>query len=367
MGFGELIFFGASILEFLRASSNGSIKLYLFLRFWLFFLGISLFGYFYDLLILNGSHGSFNGMLFDFSGYSLVMFSCFALENLISKNRLNVAEFLSKMFYYCSTVLGLIYIYSHFSSSLFGYPIKYYHYFVPLAKNLHQVSMFLVPLPFIGLLALGRETSILLKIYIILLICLDAIMAFNTGSDKAILALILGTIVFLIFTIYCLPKQRLVRFFWLIIYALIISVLIIINYNFIASFFIDYFHEIDGGGARAYLYSNAISIGLNSPIIGLGTGPHIHYYNNASFSDAHQTYLTIFLQTGLIGLLVFFYLIFKIFFKQILNPPLIAALSTIILYASGGDILRRLPIWIILLLIYYYPVKDKKYRASQYN
>jgi ABC-type arginine transport system permease subunit len=105
------------------------------------------------------------------------------------------------------------------------------------------------------------------------------------------------------------------------------------------------------GGARGVLYSKGVMIGLTSPIFGLGPGGHI--FNDKMFYDAHQTQLTIFLQAGLCGLIFYLLLMFKIIRAYSYSSALLACLCAISIYSFGGDILRRLPIWLILLLIYY--------------
>ena len=74
--------------------------------------------------------------------------------------------------------------------------------------------------------------------------------------------------------------------------------------------------------------------------------------------STHQTLLTIFLQTGLLGLFVFLNFYIKIAKKYFLTISFFASFSALTIYILGGDIMRRLPIWLLLLLLYYWnPIK----------
>jgi hypothetical protein len=58
---------------------------------------------------------------------------------------------------------------------------------------------------------------------------------------------------------------------------------------------------------------------------------------------------------------MFIGLIFQLFKTYGKDPYIIGSAAGILLYILGGDILRRLPMWIFLILFYYYskPRADK--------
>jgi len=113
------------------------------------------------------------------------------------------------------------------------------------------------------------------------------------------------------------------------------------------------FDEYDIAGGRAHLYSHGLALGLDSFLVGRGVGPHI-WGAKQQYWDSHQTILTVFLQTGIVGVILILRLFLKVIRRQFRDPAIFAATVSIILYASGGDILRRLPIWLMLVLFYYY-------------
>ena len=359
LGFGELIFFGAFIYEYARYKDIANTPIYLFTKFWILFLLVTLFGAFYHVFVLRMEFGFYSTLWFDFVSYLMVMFGCFAFESQINRGLFNVKDFIVKVFYSLGGVLCFLYLYSFYSSSFLGFSILYYHYFVPLADNVHQTSMVIVPLPFLGLYVLKQVSGFWLRLLTLIMVILTIAMALNTGSDKAIMGIYVGFALSFVFWIYNLPRQRVYRQFFSSTVVVLLLFAVALLYIQLEDFLSGYFAEMDGGGARAYLYTNAIGVGLHSPVVGLGTGAHI-WGIHEKFWDAHQTFITAFLQAGIFGLLLFIGLIIKIGWSKINEPALLAAFSTILIYATGGDILRRMPIWVILMLIYYSTYQHKK-------
>ena len=138
----------------------------------------------------------------------------------------------------------------------------------------------------------------------------------------------------------------------LIIYSLIILIVFIIYYFDLLRIFSDFFADADGvDGARAHLYGGALNLISESPVFGRGPGGHI--WKGELYWDVHQTFLTAFIQAGIIGFLSLIILIFK-FAKDIYSESIfLASMAPLAIYALGGDILRRLPVWILLILIMY--------------
>jgi hypothetical protein len=352
LGLGELIFFGAFIYEYARYKDLANTPVYVFTKFWILFILVTLVGAIYHVFILRMEFGTYNTLWFDSVSYVMVLFGCFAFESQIMRGLFDVNDFIVKVFYSLGGVLCFLYIYSFFSPSFLGFPIKYYTYFAPLVKNIHQTSMVIVPLPFLGLYVWKIVRGFWLRLLTLVMVILTIAMALSTGSDKAIMGIYIGFGLSIIFWIYNIPKQRVNRQFFSSIAVFALLFVGAVLYFQLEDFLSAYFVEIDGGGARAYLYATSIGIGSHSPIVGFGPGAHI-YGAHAKFWDAHQTFITAFLQGGLIGFLLFMGLIIKIGWSKINVPFLLGSFSPILIYATGGDILRRLPIWIILMLIYY--------------
>ena len=138
----------------------------------------------------------------------------------------------------------------------------------------------------------------------------------------------------------------------------IIIILGVVNSPALYEIFFAIFNAEDLASGRSSLYSNAIDVALTSPLVGLGPGAHI--YQAGQFWDSHETFITVFLQGGAIGLVFFLILMYKIFKTFTKVTSLLAASIPILIYALGGDIMRRLPIWLLLMLLYYYIINYSK-------
>jgi O-antigen ligase len=143
----------------------------------------------------------------------------------------------------------------------------------------------------------------------------------------------------------------------LIAIALAMTVLVIVvNINAIYDILWGIFSAEDLAEGRSNLYKNAIEVGFTSPIIGLGPGAHI--FQEGQYWDSHQTFLTVLIQSGLIGLALLISLFYKMSKNILKVPSLLAGFIPILIYAMGGDVMRRLPIWLLLLLIHYYIISQ---------
>jgi hypothetical protein len=356
-------FFGVSeilvLLLFIGIVFRGALKKNfekcIFTKFWLFYLTVSFLGLSFNVIYLGYATGTFEGMAFDFAAYSFVLITCYYLEMSIINNRLNAYYLLKLTFYGLSITLLMLYLISFYYNSLFGLTLRQHGRFVPLVENVHQISMILVILPFLALYFLKRESNIFVKCSIFVLGVLAIPMSLETASTKAFLSIIFGSGVFILFSLLFIHGRKFFPIYLMLFFT--ISSIVAANIDLIA-LASEFFVENDGHGARASIYSIGFDIGMSSPVVGLGTGPHVP--RGGRFWDSHQTYLTIFLQTGAVGVIAYIMLMFNIFKRLMLTPSLIAALTAITVYSFGGDILRRLPIWMILTLIFYTNRQDKK-------
>lgn len=358
MGLGEVFFILLFIYTLIRPIVADWLSSFHFSRFWVAYLLVSFIGFLYNVIFLDHATGTVEGMVFDCGAFMMVLMACFSLENLIKRGKINTYAILRNIFFTSSIVMVALYVASLFTDSILGLSLKYHHYFVPLANNLHQISMFLVPLPFIGLKIFAIEKKRWIKLLVVFLILMDAYMAFSTGSTKAYLSIFLGIFSFLILHIYLTFSKEL-RIVLFMLVVILSGTGIIIFIGGIKDYLIEYFTTNDLGGGRQMLYNEAINIAKKSPIFGLGTGAHI--WTEDKFSDAHQSFLAAFLHAGLIGVVLLVNLFYKLLRRNFNDPALFAAIIAILLYALGGDILRRLPIWVFMVLLFYYNKRDEYY------
>lgn len=362
LGIGELIFIILGGISLLQLWKKPSYKDYLFSGFWLFYLVLSIVGGLYN-NAANLDTGTFSGAIFDFAAYCMLFISCLSIERRFVLHQDDAYSYIRAIFYFFVSILTILYFLSFFTSTIVGLPIRYYQYFSPLVSNLHQAAMILTPMPFIGSLILDREKNRLLKLFIVSLIILSVLMIMATGSSKAILGVLMGVIGYTIAKTYR----------YSLVYSVIIFILVSCFLLVIFTFYVDLigvtsqlFNQHDGGGGRTYLYSSAIILIKESWLFGRGTGPHIYYLGE--FNDSHQTLLTVMLQVGIVGFTLFIRLLYKILQRGFYTEPIVfAAFLSIMAYVGGGDILRRLPVWGILIILYFVACQTKPNLITRSN
>lgn len=362
-GTAELLFALLFLLYIFKAKNLSSRHFPLSI-FWTVYICACLIGSLVNDLMLSHSTGTNAGMLYDLSSYVFVFMTCFTLESLLSQKRLDPRQLMRDIFYGFSLVMTALYVISRFTPTFFGIPLFYYDHFVPLTANLHQVAMFLVPMPFLGLVVMAQEKRFQHKVMALALVFMDVFMAYGTGSTKAPLAIVVGAAVFIYASSLKLFGRNLAISIKLL-YS--VGIITMVNYYDLVYDLVHVaerlFVEYDGAGARMFIYQKAVQVGLESFLFGHGPGPHVAY-GEYSYWDAHQTLLTVFLQAGLLGLLAITVLAYRIARRAVITPGLLAALFAISIYALGGDILRRLPIWIVLFTIAHYPVSPVRESAG---
>lgn len=336
----------------------------LFSKFWFWYLIVSLIGFVYNYFFLDFSSGNLDGMLFDTFTYMFVAICCFSLESLIDSNHisLDIWRILRIVYVSSSVALLLFFVIGRFTGSRL---VMYYIFFRPFATNIHHTSMFIAPLPFLGAKILFESKSISQKTTISTLIISNVVTGVNTGSTKIYLCFIFGSLMVLVGWIF---RSRILRPFKGVVFSavmfmcvLVSSVMVeqIINY---ATFF---FVSNDIGGGRSLLYGSSVEKASESIIVGFGPGPHAQISEyQVSFSDAHQTHLTALLQGGVIGLGLYIALIVRVFLKCMKDIFVLGSFTAIFLYSLGGDIMRRLPIWLFLVLFYYYCLQKDENRIA---
>ncbi len=327
---------------------------FIFTKFWVMFSILSTTGLFYNYVIRGHVSGDPNSMIYDFASYVFVAIACFTLEVKLSHEKPGkIWEILKWIYILTSIVIFILFILSIFVNSLMGFTINYYRFFRPFATNIHHISMGLAPLPFIGMKLLSEEKNRGLKILWLLSIVSNLLAANATGSLKVLMGFVIGIIVFLYFWINSQIKNGKLRKLVFIFMSIIIILLLSINYEVAMKYVFDFFIAEDIGGGRANIWSSSIDKILRSPLIGYGPGAHAQYYPG-SFNDAHQTFLTALLQGGVFAFVAYVSLFTKIIQKCKKNPYILGSVSAVLIYALGGDILRRIPMWIFLMLFYYY-------------
>lgn len=340
-------------------------KTFIFTKFWIMFFLTSGIGVFSNYIIFQNISGTINGLMFDTLSYLMVFLVCISLEMIIYNSKfLNIDYILNTTFFYSSLVLMYLFVISRFVGNIFIFSLlDQAHNFRPIAENIHHVAMFIGPLPFLGMYFLKYKTNKSSILINYILIISNIIIIFNVGSDKAILGFLLGCATLIVFRILEKIKRN-SRLLLCLFMIIIIYTIVALNYELIINIVTSLFAESDGEGAREIFYKTSLNHSTNSPIFGFGPGQHLPGIDGG-FDDTHSTFLTVLLQAGIMGIIIFIILLMKILNIFKANIYILASFASIFIYIAGGDILRRMPIWIYLVLFYYKILYDNKTSISK--
>lgn len=333
-------------------------RLEVFYKFWILFLLTSLFGLYYNNFFSYNPSGTYESMIFDLFSYIFILLTIILIGHFASKDPDFSVSFFKKLFTYWGVAYVFLFAISFITPSIFGMPLRYDIYFSPLVENIHQAAMITCAMCFVMFYIGIKSEGYLAKLFFFTAAFLFAFMALTSGSTKALLGVMVGSIICLIHFIGYRPtgsSRVILNFITFFVTFGFLLVFLSIYSDELIYLAIQFFTENDGAdGSRQKIYTSGFINGLNSPLVGFGPGAHVPY--KGSFWDAHNSTLTIFLQAGFIGVLIFVWFNLKVLQKLSIHFALFGAIAAIGMYVIGGDILRRLPIWIILIGIYYFSI-----------
>jgi hypothetical protein len=355
VGFGEVLIFISFIFCF---DTNLIIrvdhKLKIFYNFFLYFLCALFIGFLYNNLINYKASGDSLTPYFDFLSYLFIFLSVIVTGHLFKNNNVTASKFFINLFTSWFVIYVILYLYSFFSSNIFGFPLFYFNFFSPLVDNIHQSASLTSALSFISFYCSVRSEKMIYKVLYFFFALTLLSMSFDSGSTKALMGIFLGFIFSLIiwvFNYFAIHFNAKTLIFFALFFVFWSGVILFVYLDDIYNFLLAFFLENDGKQAREIIYTNGFIHALSSPLVGYGPGSHAPF--NGEFWDAHNTFLTVLLQSGILGFAFFMFFIFNMFIVSKTHFYLVGAFVVIFVYALGGDILRRLPIWIIFLGVTY--------------
>lgn len=350
-GFGELLmaFLFTYVFYTCKVYKDKS-GVFLVSNFWLSLWAFLILGIVFNIFLNYDVSFVIKGMIFDGLSYLFILMACWTIEKAYNWNLIDPYIVLKKGFFFLSCIFVVLYILSFLFRSIGPFPLLYLstNRFCPLNNNPHVANMMFVLLPFIGLYILSKEKFIgFKKILTYFLILINIVMAVATDISKTNVCF-LGGFMGLLMAKYL--KKRSI-FCILSLYLLFVISFILIDLNFdIFQYLNNLFLENDYHGGRMYRYSAALDISMDSFLVGYGPGPHI-ILSGDGFTDAHSTIFTLLLQSGIIGLVLFILFYFRMMRKSWSIPELFAVSMSLLGYILFSDIMRRFPVWIILVLI----------------
>jgi len=363
-GIGEVI-----LLFFCVTQINGqetvllSFKKHMFTIFWLYYISIIMIGYTVNTFL------EIKPQLihFDLMAYTVILFLCFTFELAFKRSSFSYLYKLIRFIYFGGLIsIGILYFlflvglrnFSGFSLTYGGADI-----FSPFANDYHQFAYFVAPLPFIGLYIIAKEKGIMIKILSLFGILLCITIGLATTSSTLVSAWALSTFLFCILKVLEVlkklnrPKSIILFFFCLIVLILLFnyeSLLVLVN---------DFFKGDSNGENRLVIWSNAIKAWEHSPIVGLGPGSFSGTKVFFGF-EAHNTFLQILTQGGILGGIAYILLISKLTKATSINVYILCAVIALVVYGFGINDLRRTVLWFYYILFYYLSLKSEEDKSG---
>ena len=358
IGFGEILLLiwvlSESYIFFannrILAFGNGIVVL-LILFILLSFLTGTIVSLIANLFVLNDFLRNFFPILFS-SLISVV------LINLRDK----ISYFHSFIFYFpifLILFLASLLVYSFFQPTLFSYKIFEYR-FLGLSTNPNQLALYLSVIPFMLILRIDMFYSKIQIIISVLLMLACFAVAYFCKSDALFVSWLLGIPLYIL---YVLKKHRfdiktlksiVLRVFFPFALALIIPLVLFFQLKNLETELIAT-TEAEGnqGSVRIALWQNGVTVILDSPLFGLGPGAFSGIEKPYDGMEAHNTFIDLGVNAGLIGLLFYLCLVFliiKLLYRK--NKIMFVWIISLILFSGFHFVLRQPIFWVYLLFPY---------------
>lgn len=358
-GIGEIILLVFCVLQLItQRKILVSTTKHLFSAFWIMFICVISVGYcvnqFFEIAPQSPK--------FDYLAYIVIIFLCFTFESLFKASSYSSLYSLLRFIYFFGLLIigALFLLYLQGIRVLFGYYLTYAgsDIFSPFANDYHQFAYFVAPFPFIGLYIYSKEKSITLKILSILGIVLSIDIGLSTTSSTLIASWVISFILFFsIKLIESIKKYKDSYSIFIVFFCIFLFTLFFFYHN-ILDLIADFFNGDSNGGNRIIIWNNAIQAWLHSPIVGLGPGS---YSGEDVFDgyEAHNTFLQILTQGGIVGGIVYIFFVFKMTKMTYVNTFLLCGVISLIAYGFGINDLRRTVLWFYFILFYFISYKSK--------
>ncbi len=360
-GFSEIVilltFFYLVFIE--KTSIN--IKKMVFTRFWFLTILFNCIGMSINTMFqIDYSSIDLGSAWFDLLSYFYILILCFTVETILIKLSYNeIWSLIKKIFYTAISIVFILFIISRFKQTIFGFSLFYGGIrFSPLADNPHQINILTSTLPFLGFKILKENKSIKSKMIAAIFIAAGFTICLSTLSDT--MKVVYLVCFYLMLTIFQKGNFRKKPKFFLLIFVTIIFLLIIILfYDYFLNLLIKFFEEGDSGGVRFLLWRNSLKAGMYSPLFGLGPGAHTGFYGPFESVESHQIFLTMYTQSGLMGVILLISLIIKIIKGSFKDKYIFIVTIGLLISTLTGTMLRRVILWMYLMIYYHFTSKSE--------
>lgn len=362
IGIGEILLLIIGVYMFLKNYRELNYKFFkdnLLLKFWFISFILLLVGfivsYFFGNLVTSGA------IVHDTAAYGFIFLMLITLSLFQNKlqSQLEVFEkfiYLSLIFYSILFVFFLVFSNLTLDKGHWGPMIRY----SGMSYNPNQFALLFTVIPFMFL----YFHKILIEKYFfsftVPLVLLSIFIGMRIGSDALNLAWLFALIIYL-FLIYITKYSNFYVNILLLIIAISVSILILFNLKEIIFF-------IDGGpssaSGRIELIFNAFNDLDKMFYFGFGPGPHSYLNSlaNQFYSEVHNTHIDWFTQTGIIGLFLYFYIIYNIIRGLYIKKEwaLVSAFSSLLIFSTFHFTFRQPIFWFFIFFFYIMSQGDKR-------
>ena len=204
----------------------------------------------------------------------------------------------------------------------------------------------------------NKENKYIFKLFAILGIVLSVNIGLATTSSTLVSAWVISTVLFCFLKAGELLRKQ--NNSISINIALFCLILIIAFFEFerVIELINDFFYGDTNGENRLVIWSNAVQAWQHSPIFGLGPGSYSGTQVFGGF-EAHNTYLQILTQGGIVGGIAYLLLVSKMVKVTYVNTFILCAAVSLLVYGIGINDLRRTVLWFYYILFYFLCLNSK--------
>ena len=360
IGIGEVILIFTGLYIAVKVIIDKNYKIIysnIFIKFWLISLVLLLCGYIYLQYIDFPSikkHAVHDILAYLFVIYTLSILIYTKYLKYSYENMLEKFIYFTVVFYSILLTLALQIEYLTYGS-VFG-RISF------LSSNPNQIALLFTVVPFLVYYYRDKNVLYIQKFNYSLLILLSLIITYKIDSN----ALALGIIIGFIFYIFLQGLNSKYKHYIKKIFPILFFIsILLVGLDFLSGTQIIFLKS--DISVRFLLYMNGIKAFTHSIFFGLGPGAHSYFELTEPIKlwESHNIYIDWLTQTGMIGLLLLFYLIYKIVQPLYINGEyiLIAALISLLVFSFFHQTLRQPIFW--FYLFYFYAMGERSNKCVE--
>lgn len=259
----------------------------------------------------------------------------------------------------CALALFLLLLYAAFSTALGPFQLWHRGRFIGWSRNPNQVPLGVILTPFLALYGFLRYGRALERLALAALAFCSVVVGLSSGSDALVLAWSAGVAVLAAHSwLLALRGRSIARRgkVVLVVAPLLVAGLVLADGRAVDRVARGLAAIRDGqekGAERSTLWRTSLEAAAASPLVGLGPGAYarIRRPRGMRTTEAHNIYVDWASATGLVGTILLCGLLLHVARSALRDPPLLAALSSLLVFGMAHHYLRHPVVWLYLLLI----------------